>query len=111
VHEAGTSALNGVKVTEYTGKINLAKAAASMTGSSQSTLEQQIKAAGLTTATFTVWVDGQHVARKSVINEDGKTVRETITTTITSVNQPVNIAVPPASQTAPLPATTQRSTS
>jgi hypothetical protein len=111
VHQAGATTLNGVKVTEYTGTINLAKAAASMTGSSRSTLEQQIKAAGLTTATFTVWVDGQHVARKAVINEDGKTFKETVTTTITTVNQPVNISVPPASQTTPVPASGSTATS
>jgi hypothetical protein len=28
---------------------------------------------------------------------------EVVTTTITSINQPVNIAIPPASQTSPMP--------
>ncbi len=59
--------------------------------------------AGFTDETYTVWIDGQHTVRKAVITEAGKTMRETITTTITSINQPVNIAVPAAGQTSPLP--------
>jgi hypothetical protein len=59
--------------------------------------------AGFTEMTFTVWIDGQHTVRKAVDTETGKDVTETITTTITSINQPVNIAVPTASQTSPLP--------
>jgi hypothetical protein len=50
-----------------------------------------------------VWIDGSHTARKSVVTEAGKTLTETITTTVTSLGKPVNIAVPPAGQTAPLP--------
>ena len=52
------------------------------------------RSAGFTEETFTVWIDGQHTVRKAVDTETGKDVTETITTTITSINQPVNIAVP-----------------
>jgi hypothetical protein len=103
VRKTGTTTLGGVPVTEYTGTINLSKAAATLSGSSKSQLRQAIATAGLSTATFTVWIDGQHVTRKAVVHETGKTISETITTTITGLNQPVNIAVPAAAQTAPLP--------
>jgi hypothetical protein len=103
VQKAGTTTLNGVPVTEYTGTIDLSKAAAALSGNSKSQLQQAITKAGLSTATFTVWIDGQHVTRKAVVHETGKTISETVTTTITGINQPVNIAVPSAAQTAPLP--------
>ena len=41
--------------------------------------------------------------RKAIITEVGKTVIETVTTTTTSINQPVNITVPTAGETSPLP--------
>ena len=43
--------------------------------------------------------------RKATINEDGTSLNETITVTIDTLNQPVNIAVPTAGQTSPLPST------
>ena len=41
--------------------------------------------------------------RKAVVTEAGKAVTETTTTTITSINQPVNVTVPAPGQTASLP--------
>jgi hypothetical protein len=69
VHEVGTGSIGGVPVTEYAGTIPA------------------------------VWIDGQHIMRKAVLTGTGAVVTETVTMTFTSVNQPVNIAVPPASQT------------
>ena len=111
VRKTGTTTLDGVPVTEYTGTIDLTKAAAALSGSSKSQLQQAITSAGLRTAKFTVWIDGQHVTRQAVVHETGKTIAETITTTITGVNQPVSIAVPAAGQTAPLPTGTTSATS
>jgi len=74
-----------------------------LSGSSKAAMQKQIAAAGLSTATFTVWVDGQRVMRKAVITEQGTTVTEVITVAISTINQPVNIQVPAADQTTPLP--------
>lgn len=104
VRKVGTGTIDGVPVTEYSGTVPLAKAIANLTGNAKSQLQQQIASAGLTTATFTEWIDNQHQPRKAVITEVGTSVTENITMTITSINQPVNITVPPASQTSPLPA-------
>jgi hypothetical protein len=41
--------------------------------------------------------------RKAIMTEVGKTLTESVTTTTTSINQPVNIAVPTAGETSPLP--------
>jgi hypothetical protein len=103
VQKTGTTTLGGVPVTEYTGTADLRKAAAALSGSSKTALQQAMAKTGLTTATFTVWIDASHVTRKAVVHETGKTITETVTTTITSINQPVNIAIPAAGQTAPLP--------
>jgi hypothetical protein len=103
VREVGTGSIDGVAVTEYTGTLSLDKGIQYLSGSVKSQVQKEISAAGLTTATFTVWIDGQHVMRKAVITEDGTALTETITVTIDTLNQPVNIAVPAAGQTSPLP--------
>jgi hypothetical protein len=103
VHQVGTGTVDGVPVTEYSGTLPLDKGVGYLTGSLKAQVRQALKAAGISTATFTVWIDGQHLVRKSVVTESGKSVTEVITTTITSINQPVNIAIPPASQTTPMP--------
>jgi hypothetical protein len=103
VHEVGTGSIGGVPVTEYAGTIPVAKAIATLSGGAKAEMEQMNAAAKLTTENYTVWIDGQHIMRKAVITGTGAAVTETVTMTFTSVNQPVTIAVPPASQTTPLP--------
>jgi len=103
VSEGGTSVVAGVPVTEYTGTIPMTQGASLLSGSAKAQLQQAITADGFRTATFTAWIDAQHMVRKAVVTEVGKTVTETITTTITSVDQPDKVSVPPANQTAPLP--------
>jgi hypothetical protein len=104
VHQVGTTTtLDGVPVTEYTGTLSLDKGLASLPSSTRTQLQQAIASEGLTTATFTVWIDDSHTVRKSVVTETGKTLTETITSTVTSLGKPVHITVPPASETGPLP--------
>jgi len=103
VRKVGTGTMDGVAVTEYTGTVSLDKGMQYLSGSSKAAMQKQIAAAGLSTATFTVWVDGQQVMRKAVITEQGTTVTEVITVAISTINQPVNIQVPAADQTTPLP--------
>jgi hypothetical protein len=103
VHQVGTGSINGVPVTEYTGQLSLSEGLKYFSGSAKTQLQQVLASAGITTATFTVWIDAQHIVRKSILVESGKTLTETTTTTITSIDQPVTVNPPPASQTAPLP--------
>ena len=103
VRKVGTGTIDGAAVTEYTGTVSLSKGMQYLTGSARSAMQKEITAAGLTTATFTVWVDGQRVMRKAVMTESGTAVTEVITVSISSLNQPVSIQVPAADQTAPLP--------
>jgi hypothetical protein len=103
VRQVGTGTIGGVPVTEYTGKIPLEKAASYLSGSAKTALQQASASDGLTEATFTDWIDAQHIARKAVVTEVGKSMSETITVTTTSINQPINVSLPTASQTSPLP--------
>jgi hypothetical protein len=104
VRQVGTGSIDGVAVTEYAGTIPLDKSLSYLSGSTKTEVQQAIAAAGFSTATFTVWIDAQHTVRKAVVTEAGTSVTETITTTITSINQPVNISLPTAGQTSSLSA-------
>jgi hypothetical protein len=104
VHQVGTGSIDGVPVTEYRGTVPLRKAMSYLSGLAKTQMQQVIANAGFTYETYTVWIDGQHTVRKAIITEVGKTVTESVTTTTTSINQPVNITVPTAGQTSPLPA-------
>jgi hypothetical protein len=103
VRKVGTGTIDGVAVTEYTGTVSLDKGMQYLSGSSKAAMQKQIAAAGLSTATFTVWVDAQSVMRKAVITEKGTDLTEVITVAISTINQPVNIQVPAVGQTTQLP--------
>ena len=103
VRQVGTGTIDGVAVTEYTGTVPMSKAVSRLSGSVKTQLQQRIAAAGFTNEKFTVWIDGQHLTRKAIVTVDGTSVSETVTLTITSINQPVNVTAPPTSQTSPLP--------
>jgi hypothetical protein len=102
VRRVAVTTIAGVPVTEYTGTIPMSQGASLLSGSAKTQLQQAITADGFRTATFTAWIDAQHMVRKAVVTEVGKTVTETTTTTITSVDKPAKVSVPPADQTAPL---------
>jgi hypothetical protein len=104
VRSAGTGEVDGVPVTEYTGTVSMSKALAKLPASLRNSFGQDIEKAGISSVRFTEWVDGQHQVRKTTVIESGSAISESITTTITSINQPVNIQIPPASQTSALPA-------
>jgi hypothetical protein len=104
VRKVGTGTIDGVPVTEYTGTVSLDKGMQYLSGGSKAAMQKQIAAAGLTTASFTVWVDGQRVMRKAVITEHGTALTEVVTVAISTLNQPVNIQIPAADQTTSLPA-------
>lgn len=104
VRSVGTSKLNGVSVTEYSGAITMAAALSHLPASLRSQLKPAITQSGITSAQFRIWLDGQHYARKIVLTENtSHSVTEYSTVTVYSINQPVNIQVPPASKVTSLP--------
>lgn len=103
VHRVGTGSIDGVPVTEYTGTIPLSRALSHLSGAAKTMAEQLETAGGITTETFTIWVDGNNLLRKVVTAATGSFLSETSTMTITGINQPAGIVIPPASQTSALP--------
>jgi hypothetical protein len=109
VRKVGTGTVDGVATTEYTGQLSLDKAIKHLPASDRAAMQKVVTTSGLSTATFTVWIDGSSTVRKAIISEHGPAVTETITVEITSINQPVNVSVPNSSQTASLPTSTLQS--
>lgn len=104
VRQVGTGTSGGVPVTEYTGTIPLNdKMLSKLPSSLKTQVQQDMKTLGLTSEKFTVWTDGQHLTRKLIVTLPGKSSTETVTMTITSIDKPINVTLPPASQTSPLP--------
>ena len=103
VRRVGTGSINGVPVTEYTGTVPLSAALSHFSGSLKTMAEQLMSAEGVTSETFTIWVDGNNVLRKAVTTATGTGMSESTVMTVTSINQPGGITVPPASQTSSIP--------
>lgn len=103
VRQVGTATIGGVSTTEYAGTLNIAKSMAKLDPSLRKLVGPALKATGITTANFKVWVDGQHQVRKLTESEGGGATHFTTVMTIISINQPVHITAPPASQVAGLP--------
>src|ERR1700760_1109308 len=104
VKKVGTATINGVPTTEYTGTYPITAGLAKLPATSRSKIAAQLKAQGMTTEQFTVWLDDQHQVRKVITSAKGTSEQVSSTVTVTSVNQPVSVSLPPASQTATVPA-------
>src|ERR1700760_3045158 len=103
VKKVGTATINGVATTEYTGTYPITAGLAKLPAATRSKIAAQLKAQGLTTEHFTVWLDDQQQVRKVISSAQGTSEQVTSTVTVTSVNQPVTATLPPASQTATVP--------
>ena len=104
VKKVGTGTVGGVPVTEYSGTTAIAKAIDALPADTRAGMQKAVASTGIKTASFKVWLDGGNQGRKAVVTEDGTALSETITVTLTSMNQPVTITPPPASQVTALPA-------
>lgn len=103
VRRVGSQTIDGVQTTEYSGSLNVGKAMTRLDPSLRKLVGPALSATGIKAAHFRVWVDGQHQVRKLAETEGGTSYQVTSTIVITSINQPVHIHVPPASQVAGLP--------
>ena len=103
VHQVGTQVINGVPTTEYTGTYHIAAGLSRLSPSLRRMMGPALSASGMTASQFTIWVDGQHNVRKLVQTESGNGTSITTTMLVTSINQPVHVQLPPASQVATMP--------
>jgi hypothetical protein len=99
----GTATINGVPTTEYTGTYPITAGLAKLPSATRGKIASQLQAMGLTSEHFTVWLDDQQQVRKVVNSAKGTSEQVASTVTVTSVNQPVTVTLPPASQTATVP--------
>jgi hypothetical protein len=99
VHVVGTQTIDGVATTEYAGSVRAAQALKALPASFRKAMAPELLVLGNGTISFHVWIDGQHHTRKitDVETVNGETINTTVN--ITAINQPVQIALPPAGQT------------
>jgi hypothetical protein len=99
-HVVGTQMINGVSTTESAGSFPAAEALKVLPAAFRKILGPALQTLGNSIVSFHVWVDSQHHIRKMIELEtaNGETINTSLT--ISAINQPVHIQIPPASQTA-----------
>lgn len=102
VRKVGAQTINGVPTTEYQGSFTPSGALAALPHSLRKLASPAMKTIS-GTIRFKVWIDAQHLTRKADVVEtvQGQTVATTVT--VTSINQPIHVTLPPASQVATAP--------
>jgi hypothetical protein len=95
----GTQVAGGVPTTEYAGSFTAAQGLQALPASVRQALAPGLRALGNTTIAFREWIDGQQHLRKMTEAETVNGATITTTITITAINQPVTVTLPPASQT------------
>ncbi len=98
VRSLGTQVINGVRTTHYTGSFTASAALASLSPALRKQVAPLLKMVS-GNIQFSAWIDAQHVVRRvtEVETVGGETVHSTIN--VTSVNRPVHVTPPPASET------------
>ncbi|MHB1593447.1 MAG: LolA-like protein [Streptosporangiaceae bacterium] len=102
VHKVGPATVNGVATTEYAGTYQPQAILKRLPSSALSKLGPMLRKLGTHPVSFHVWIDGQHDIRKTTTTEviGGQTVITSYN--VMSINQPVTVSLPPASEVAPL---------
>jgi hypothetical protein len=100
VRDAGSSTINGVPTTQYNGSYSLAAGLSQLAPGLRAGVRSGMMSSGITSTAFTVWVDARHQVRKMTLVEFGRNTRIEIVLVIVSINQPVQIQIPPAGQVA-----------
>jgi hypothetical protein len=104
VRAVGTQTIDGVSTTHYTGSYPMSAGLAKLPASVRAMAQKGLRTLGVKTVHFNVWIDGQHLTRKIVVTETGGVETVKVTMQVTSLNQPVSVTLPPASQVATIPA-------
>jgi hypothetical protein len=98
VRNMGGAQVNGIRTTRFCGSYSLGAGLGRLTGGTRMRVRSAMMSSGITSTKFTVWVDSKHQARKISLVEVGKNTRISIVLVIVSINQPVQIQIPPANQ-------------
>jgi hypothetical protein len=100
--QVGTQVIAGVQTTQYAGTINPSAALAKL----QPILRQYLAPALSQlqgSINWNVWTDAQHNLRKLTESDTAAGSTFSLTLTVASINQPVTVTLPPASQVSILP--------
>lgn len=103
LHAVGSQRIDGVATTEYEGSYQPSVALAELPASLRKLMRPAFALMGNAPIRFQVWIDAQHLARKAIVVERYSGHSTVTTYTITSVNQPVKISLPPRSEVASIP--------
>lgn len=103
IHKVGTATVDGVATTEYAGTYTAADAIKQLPPGLQKQMGSMLNSMGTSPISFQVWVDGNNIIRKMIENYTIAGQTAVITIDVTSVNQPVNIVLPPASDIGTMP--------
>jgi hypothetical protein len=101
VHEVGHQVVDGVSTTEYSGDLRLSKIISLMQPAARNLLKPQMAGVKMTSP-LRIWVDGNHITRRVRMSFSIRKIAMSVQVDVTSVNQPVTIVPPPASQVAPI---------
>jgi hypothetical protein len=99
----GSSIIRGVPTVEYAGTYEPAVALAGLSSKASKLLGPTLRSIGPNPVQFEVWIDANHIVRQA---QDTANVHGQLVTTnliVTSVNEPVHVALPAPSEVAPLP--------
>ena len=104
-HMVGTQTIGGVPTTEYAGSFRASDAlrvlaARALPASLRKILGSRLAGMEDSVVSFREWLDGQHNVRRAVETETGGLVTVT-TINVTAIDQPIRIALPPASPSLP----------
>ena len=103
LRKTGTELVNGIQTTRYEGTYSASEQLRKLPPALRKTTSKSIAALGISKVQFTIWIDGQHQMRRVVTVEKGTSTTITTKLDIISVNQPVNVTLPPPSQVTSAP--------
>ncbi len=103
VRQVGTETVHGVATTEYAGTYAPNAAYTGLTPRLRKLIGPMLRSIGTHQVRFHVWIDAQHLIKKADYTESVRGQTVTTTFLVTSVNKPVHVKLPKASQTARLP--------
>jgi hypothetical protein len=104
LRKTGTEVINGIPTTRYEGSYSVADEMKKLPPALRKITSQSIAALGVTRVRFTIWIDGKHQMRRVITVEKGSSSTITTKLDIISINQPVNVTLPPPSQVTSPPA-------
>ena len=103
LRKTGTEVVNGIPTTRYEGSYSVADEMKKLPPALRKMTSQSIAALGITKVRFTIWIDGKHQMRRVITVEKGSSSTITTKLDIVSINQPVNVTIPPPSQVTSAP--------